>query len=393
MKWTGLAVGVAGMILAMGTTIAVHSMHASAHAIPKINLLRTPHDGIQPQTVLARNGALHMIYFRGDASAGDIEYVRRDPAGKDFSQPIRVNSKPGSAVAIGAVRGPQMAVGRNGRAYVIWFGPQVRSGGSTATMPVFFSRLNDSGTAFEPQHNLMQYAKGGDGGISVAADVRGNVYSVWHAAGAEPGDGHRRVYLAHSADDGKNFAREVPISPAALGACGCCGMRAFADEHSTLYVLYRSAAQSIHRDITLLVSTDRGSAFRTLGVAPWELNACPMSTAYLSERRQRVLAAWEKAGEVYFDEIDSASLKLSPPIAAPGDGNNRKHPAVAASANGQTLLVWTEGTGWSKGGSLGWQLFDNSGRPSGVEGHAPGIPVWGLPSAFADHEGNFTIVY
>lgn len=393
MKRTGLSIGAAGMILAMGITIAFYSIRASAHTIPAINLLRTPHDGIQPQTVLARNGALHMIYFKGDASAGDIEYVRRDPAGKDFSQPIRVNSDPGSAVALGAVRGPQMAVGRNGRAYVIWFGPQARSGDSTATMPVFFSRLNESGTAFEPQRNLMQYATGGDGGISVAADARGNVYSVWHATGEEPGDGHRRVYLALSTDDGKNFAREIPISPAALGACGCCGMRAFADEHGALYVLYRAAAQSIHRDITLLVSTDRGNTFRTLGVAPWELNACPMSTAYLSEGGQRVLAAWEKAGEVYFDQIDPASLKLSPPIAAPGDGNNRKHPAVATNASGQMLLVWTEGTGWSKGGSLGWQLFDNSGAPTGAEGHAPGIPVWGLPSVFADHQGNFSIVY
>ncbi len=393
MKRIALAVGVVGMILATGTTIALYSMYASAHATPKINLLRTPHGGIQPQTVLARNGVLHMIYFRGDASAGDIEYVRRAPAGKDFSQAIRVNSEPGSAVAIGAVRGPQMAVGRNGRAYVIWFGPQARSGDSTATMPVFFSRLNDSGTAFEPQRNLMQYAKGGDGGISVAADVRGNVYAVWHATGEEPGDDHRRVYLTHSTDDGKNFAREVPISPAVLGACGCCGMRAFADERGALYVLYRSAAQSIHRDITLLVSTDRGNMFRTLAVDSWELNACPMSTAYLSEGGQRVLAAWEKAGEVYFNEVDPDSFRLSPAIAAPGVGNNRKHPAVAASTNGQMLLVWTEGTGWSKGGSLGWHLFDKAGMPTGVEGHAPGIPVWGLPSVFADHQGNFTIVY
>jgi hypothetical protein len=393
MKRTALAIGVAGMILGMGSAIAVYSMHASAPAIPQITLLRTPHDGIQPQTALARNGLLHMIYFKGDASAGDIEYVRRGPAEKDFSQPIRVNSEPGSAVAIGAVRGPQLAAGRNGRAYVIWFGPQARSGDSSGTMPVFFSRLNDSGTAFEPQRNLMHYAKGGDGGISVAADIRGNVYSVWHGAGEQPGDDHRRVYLAHSSDDGKNFAREVPISPPSLGACGCCGMRAFADERGTLYVLYRSAAQSIHRDITLLVSTDRGGTFRTLGVFPWELNACPMSTAYLSEGGQRVLAAWEKAGEVYFDKVDPDSFNLSLPIAAPGDGKNRKHPAVAANVNGQMLLAWTEGTGWSKGGSLGWQLFDNSGMPTGIEHHAPGIPAWGLPSVFADHQGNFTILY
>ncbi len=51
----------------------------------------------------------------------------------------------------------------------------------------------------------------------MAADVRGSVYSVWHAAGEESGDDRRRVYLAHSTDGGLNFAREVPISPAALG--------------------------------------------------------------------------------------------------------------------------------------------------------------------------------
>lgn len=391
MKHRGLAICVAPVMLA-GATIAVYSTHRTPPAIPTIDLLRTPNNGIQPQTVLDRNGVLHMIYFKGDASAGEIEYVRRQPGENDFSRPIRVNSQPASAVAIGAVRGPQMAVGGNGRAYVIWFGPQARSGERTESMPVFFSRLNDSGTAFEPQRNLMQYAKGGDGGLSVAADVRGNVYAVWHATGEQPGEDHRRVYLAHSTDDGKTFSREVAISPAALGACGCCGMRAFADEKGILYLLYRAAAQSIHRDITLLISKDDGGTFRVETLAPWNLNACPMSTAYLSEGGQRVLAAWETEGQVYFDQIDPGSLKLSPPIAAPAAEMNKKHPAVAASAN-QQLLVWTEGTSWAKGGSLGWQLFDNSGKPIGAPGHAPGLPVWGLPSAFADHQGNFTIVY
>ena len=391
MKHKWLAICVAQVMLT-AATIPVYSTHGTPSATATIDLLRTPNNGIQPQTVLDRDGVLHMIYFKGDASAGEIEYVRRERAGKDFSQPIRVNTQPASAVAIGAVRGPQIAVGRNGRAYVIWFGPQARSGEPTDSMPVFFSRLNDSGTAFEPQRNLMQYANGGDGGISVAADLRGNVYAVWHATGEQPGDDHRRVYLARSTDDGKNFSREAAISPADLGACGCCGMRAFADQNGTLYILYRAAAQSIHRDITLLISKDNGGTFRAEDVAPWNLNACPMSTAYLSEGGQRVFAAWEREGEVYFDQIDPRSLKLSPPIAAPAAEINKKHPAVAANAN-QRLLVWTEGTGWAKGGSLGWQLFDNSGKPIGAPGHALGLPVWGLPSAFADHQGNFTIVY
>src|SRR5262249_47605641 len=153
-------------------------------------------------------------------SAGDIDYLRREPGSKNFSPPKRVNNKPQSAVAIGTVRGPQMSVGRNGRVYVIWFGPQSKPGDPTRTMPVFFSRLNDARTAFEPQRNLVQYATGGDGGLSIAADLKGNVYAVWHATGSEPGEDHRRVYLTHSSDDGKTFSRESPVSPPQLGACG-----------------------------------------------------------------------------------------------------------------------------------------------------------------------------
>ena len=380
------------LTVATVAVLSLHSTHVRASEIPQVGLLRMPQDGFQPQTVLDRDGALHMIYFKGDASAGDIEYVRRAADGKDFSQPIRVNSEPESAVAIGTVRGPQIAFGRNGRVYVIWFGSRAH-GSPPDTIPVFFSRMNNSDKAFEPQRNLMQYARGGDGGISIAADARGTVYAVWHAMGAEPGEGHRRVYLARSTDDGKTFAREVPISPPALGACGCCGMRAFADQRGTLFILYRAAAENVHRDMTLLISTDQGVTFHDTTVGPWELNACPMSTAYLSEGDKRVLAAWETAGQVYVDSVEPVSLKVTAPIAAPGESNNRKHPAVAANVHGQVLMVWTEGTGWSRGGSLAWQLFDNAGNPVTAEGHAPGVPVWGLPSVFADRKGNFTIVY
>jgi hypothetical protein len=393
MKHTIIGLGTVVTILGMPSALITSAIHDNGSVPPQVEVLRTPNGGIQPQTILDGDDALHVIYFKGDASGGDIEYVYRGPNRTEFSKPIRVNSVAESALAIGTVRGPQMAIGRNGRVYVIWFGPQEKGGDSTPTSPVFFARLNDSGTAFEPQHNIMRYAKGGDGGISVAADIRGNVYAVWHATGAEPGEDHRRVYLTHSADDGKSFDRELPISPPELGACGCCGMRAFADTSGTLYVFYRAAAKSVHRDMTLLVSSDRGRTFRTIAVAPWELNACPMSTAYLSEAGPEIFAAWERAGQVYFDRIDRNSFTPSQPIGAPAEGKNRKHPAIVANANGHTLFVWTEGTAWAKGGSLAWQLFDKDGKPLGATGYSPGVPVWDLPSAFSDRLGNFTVMY
>jgi hypothetical protein len=118
-----------------------------------------------------------------------------------------------------------------------------------------------------------------------------------------------------------------------------------------------------------------------------------MSTAYLSEGGGSVVAAWEKAGQVYFEGVGQELGRADSGVAAPGESGNRKHPAVATNANGVVLLVWTEGTGWSKGGSLAWQLFDRGGKAKSAQGQTPGVPVWGLPSTFADRQGNFTIVY
>lgn len=388
-------------VLALPTLLAVTSTAAvivdpkisAFPTLPAITLMRTPSGGIQPQTVLDRRGVLHMIYFQGDAASGDIEYVHRDPGAQGFSTPIRVNSQPGSAVAVGTVRGPQMALGRDGRVYVIWFGSsRAKPRGPAGMTPVLFSRLNDAGTAFAPQRNLMQTTRGVDGGLSVAADQRGDVYAVWHAMGKVSGEAHRRVYLARSTDDGQTFAREAPVSPSSLGACGCCGMRAFVDAGGTLLVLYRAAAKNIHRDMTLLTSRNQGRSFRAEEVAAWKLNACPMTTDDLSEGGGRVLAAWEKAGKVYWDEVNPRTLSLSPALVAPGSSADRKHPAIAANARGEILLAWTEGAGWMKGGSVAWQLFDAAGQPV-AQGRAPGVPIWGLPSVFANRQGNFTIVY
>ena len=358
-----------------------------------IQLLRTPNSGIQPQTVVDASGTIHMIYFKGDAKAGDIEYVRRAAGSAEFSQPLPVNSIPQSAVAIGTVRGPQLAVGRNGRAYAIWFGPATKIEGHDDSMPVFFTRLNDSSSAFEPQRNLVHFATGTDGGLSVAADQNGNVYAVWHAAGDTPGEDHRRVYLARSSDDGKTFSRESPVSPAELGACGCCGMRAFVDSQGVLSILFRAAAQSIHRDMTLLASHDKGETFQARTVSSWELNACPMSSASFTEGAGKSFAAWEKAGQVYFSPLGGKLAELSPVALPSTEQMLRKHPSIAANRRGEVLLAWTEGTGWAKGGSVAWRLFDATGKPLGAEGTGAGLAVWGLPSVFADAAGNFTVVY
>jgi hypothetical protein len=334
-----------------------------------------------------------LIYFSGDPKSGDIFYARSED-GAHFSRPLRVNRVSGSVVAVGNIRGAQVALGKNGRVHVAWLGSdkaEPKAPGKAS--PMVYTCLNDAGTAFETERNVIQFAVGLNGGGSVAADDSGNVYVVWHAP--EPGvqgEAGRCVWVAHSTDEGKTFAPEKRPFPEPTGACGCCGMRAFADHKGTVYVLYRSATEVVHRDMYLLTSTDKATHFQGNKIHGWNAGICPMSSAAFAEGNGTVVAAWETEGQVYFTRIDQATGKRSAPRSPSGAAEGRKHPVVAVDGAGETLLAWTEGMGWKKGGSVAWQVFDQAGKPK-AQGSAAGVPTWSLVAVFARPAGGFTVIY
>ena len=46
--------------------------------------------------------------------------------------------------------------------------------------------------------------------------------------------------------------------------------------------------------------------------------------------------------------------------------------------DGQSVVVWAEGTGWQRGGDLAGQVFDKSGKATDQRGRVEcGFPVWG----------------
>jgi hypothetical protein len=377
--------------LAVAVIAAVEPSPTRAEQPATVTFLRTPDKGIQPQVVVDAKGVVHMIYFRGDPRHGDIYYVRSEDGGAKFSRSVQVNSEAGSAIAVGNIRGAHLAVGKNGRVHVAWNASGNKPGGEDGML---YARLNDKGTAFEPQRNVIQAAKGLDGGGSVAADDAGNIYVVWHAPDpGQKGEDNRRVWVARSTDDGKTFAHEKAAYDKPTGACGCCGLRAFADRKGAVYVLYRSATDHSNRDTYLLVSRDKGASFEGDKVDPWVVQTCPMSSFAFAERDAGVLAAWETKGQVYFAGIDTATGKRSALAEAPGRARDRKHPVMAADKHGQTILVWTEGMGWERGGAVAWQVFDKDGKPTAEKGRSDGVPTWSLVAVFARPDGGFAIVY
>jgi hypothetical protein len=361
----------------------------------KVTLLRVPGRGIQPQVMVDGKGVLHLIYFRGEPMHGDVFYVRSDDSGQHFTSPLRVNRHPGSVIAIGSIRGAHLALGKSGRVHVAWMGSsKAEPRGPSSSMPMLCTRLNDDGTAFEPEQNVIQSASGLDGGGSIAADGAGNVYVVWHAPEPDAkGEANRRVWVARSNDEGKTFAREKAVSEGGTGACGCCGMRAFSDAKGNVLMLYRSATHEVHRDTYLLASTDHAGKFESNKLHAWKVPGCPMSSFTLAETSAGVLAAWETDGQVYYARIDPETGKGADPVAAPGASRDRKHPVVASNARKETILVWTEGTGWERGGAVAWQVFDRDGKPTARRGRTDGVPVWSLAAVFARPDGGFTIVY
>jgi hypothetical protein len=233
-----------------------------------------------------------------------------------------------------------------------------------------------------------------DGGASVAADLQGNVYVAWHAAPRKgAGEAERRVWLARSADHGRTFSPESAVDPEPLGACACCSVKVLADRRGAVHLLYRTAAQQVNRDLVFLTAAVGGARFDGGQVDPWRIRTCPMSSESLAEGPAGLWAAWETDGQVRFAQMDPKSRRPARPLSTPGGPAGRKHPFVAVNAAGQVLVVWDEGTGWQRGGSLAWQLYDRDGRELPERGRLPNaIPVWGLATAAARPDG-FVIIY
>src|SRR5882724_9300372 len=101
------------MRFAISAVVLLVATFATAEST--VTIRRIPAGGMQPQVAVDAGGVAHLIYLQGDPAKADVLYTRSIDGGATWAPPLRVNSLPGSAIALGTVRGAHLALGRNGR--------------------------------------------------------------------------------------------------------------------------------------------------------------------------------------------------------------------------------------------------------------------------------------
>lgn len=349
----------------------------------QVKVESVPEGGLQPQVLVDAKGEVHLVYLKGDSKACDIRYTHRASADTSWAEPITVNSIPNSAIAVGTIRGAQMALGRGGSVQVVWNGAPQKTGEKQHRSALYHARMKAGAGQFEQQRDWLGETVALDGGASIAANAEGRVCLVWHAA-MEVGlrEGARLVFVRESQDDGATFSESKPLNKDQPGVCPCCSLRAHLDAKGALHVLYRAAMKPDERGIAL-ISASQGSAAKISRLDDWRIAMCPMSSISMSEVTGSPRVAWENDGRIVMGQLGGALEKVGPPGA--------KHPSLITNGQASTLIACITDSGWMKAGKLHWELRDAAGKVTGT-GEGGKLPVWSFAAAYALPDGSFVIL-
>jgi len=365
-----------------------------------VNILRCPGGGVRPIVQRDGLGVYHLAYLAATAPETDLYYVRSTDGGVTFSEPIRVNSTPGSVDASDSAHGMNMAVGRDARVHLVWTGSaKAVDRGPEGEVPLLYARLADDKQSFAGERNLIQSRWGLQATPAVAADTNGNVYVFWHAPGDDPPEeeakiNERRVWLAASTDGGLTFAPDRAIDRKRKGVSDNCGLDADIDEDGTIYVLYR-CAQTKRKDMRLLYSPNGGEAFGSSYVDTWRRMNPPMTSGVLKPGHNRMYVSWETQGQVFSSIINRHTYRVMRPLApmAKPDDVWRQLPVGISCNYNVTMLAWLEGLEGEEPDRIAWRTFDNVTFGPIDRGVIENVPSDAKPEVFVRPDDGFTIVY
>lgn len=329
----------------LASTLTVRGAQA---APTKVTTVPVPSGG---QAISAKKDAQGTIHLLFDTADGP-HYARSSDNGRTLSQPIplvdQASRKPGLEfntwdLAVSAEGIVHAALGNNAWKLKL---PQEEWG-------YFYTRLMPGENAFSPLRNINDKPSEG---FSIAVDEKETVAAVWMAD---------KLYANVSHDGGNTFAPTIEIDPL-LNPCNCCTTSSAFGADGRLAILYREETNN-DRDMYLALWDQQQNAVTKTRVSttPWKIDACPMTYYTVMRSGDGFLAAWPTKGQIYFARLDANGSPLAPKeIKTPGSNGMRTGVLAIPATEGRTLVVW------KKDNQLGWQLYDDRGRPAGTPGSA-----------------------
>jgi|SaaInl4_135m_RNA_FD_contig_41_446402_length_1463_multi_2_in_0_out_0_2 hypothetical protein len=316
-----------------------------AKALPSVHLVAPPGDGIVADAEIDAAGAVHLAYVSlPDGVEQDLFYAVSNDGGETFGEPVRINANAGQVYA-GGFRGPDIALGANGRVHVIWYTNGYQAKRPREEWGVHYAYMDAGGDAFVGERNIN---KRPSDNYSLDANDAGEVSIYW---GADAG------YISRSSDGGETFAEAVHI--ASIDPCECCATRARYADDGTLHLAYREKADNL-RDMYIVPITESLSSppHVKLDSEPWEIAMCPMTGSYLAASDAgSYLVAWERKRAVYYGRYGKDGSPIEPAeVAVVDDG---RYPLVLSGSEGVALVAWKDDV------RMGWRQYDAKGLALG----------------------------
>lgn len=321
--------------------------HCSA-AAPKVTVVPVP-DGGRPMAARTdASGVIHVVYD----TPGGPQYVSSTNNGKTLSSPIPVvdpgSRKPGLEFITW-----DMGVSPDGAVHV-----SLGTNAWKLKLPkdewgYMYTRLLPGKSSFTPIRNINHKPSEG---FSLAVGEQGLVTAVWMAD---------KLYANVSQDGGESFGPVVEID-SSLNPCNCCTTSSVYAKDGRLAILYREETNN-DRDMYLALWDQKQNKVKKSRVSStgWKIDSCPMTYYSVSRQGDGFIAAWPTRGDIYFARLKPDGTPTIPKeIKTPGNSGMRTGISALATTDGGALVVW------KKDRQLGWQSYDERGRPVGPPGAA-----------------------
>lgn len=257
---------------------------------------------------------------------------------------------------------------------------------------MLYCRLNDKGTAFEPERDLSGSTFAFEGVGAILANDKGTVQVYWHGLSKPGKEPTRRIWLAKSDDEGKTFTKPTPIENKVTGACACCSMQGTIDEAGKIWLVYRNAEEDFSKDSYVLTSQDNGKTFTAKRLGHWPEAGCPGSVYSLATGKNGTLVTWDSRGHVFWAKVEDKLKKNVAPTK-----RRSRAPVVATNAKGEVLFAWAEASNprqFREGADLAWQLYDKDGKPISKKQMIPKVLTrWSFAAVYAKPNGDFIILH